>query len=174
VASKGQGRTKKLPAVLPDGSLSAISSAEAAQISTITSVARLQVDGHTPPDIALALGISAQKVKAALGDPRMRIALIRARAVAAGDMSVAETLALARAEYRLARAWEVLDSEMDAPDPWIRHQAALAVIAAAARDGESKAATEIVVSPDLVFDDQDLQEDGPDGADSGDLMVIDS
>lgn len=174
MASKGRKNSKALPAVLPDGGLAVLSPAEAEKISLLNSVAKLQVDGLKPAEIAHALGVSLHRVKASMDDPRMRIALARARAVALGDAAVNDALELARAEYRLSRAWEVLDAEMDALDPWIRHQAALAVIAASAKANEGKGGTEIVLTPDLVFDDQDLQDDVQDTSDSPELVVDDA
>lgn len=174
VASKGQGKTKKLPAILPDGGVAMITKAEAEKLSTINSVARLNAEGQTAPEISHALGISAFKVKASMQDARYGIALARARAVVLGDATINDAIAVARAEYRVARAWEVLDDHMDANDPWLRQQAAMAVIASAARATDGKAATEIVLTPELVFDDQDLQDDAQDTPDSLDLMVDDA
>jgi hypothetical protein len=132
------------------------------------------VEGLSPAEIAHALDVTVHRVKAAQKDPRMRIALLRARAVAAGDVSAADVLDLARADYRVARAWEVIDSGMDGADPWLRFQSAQAVLAAASRAGSDGSATEVVLVSDLLFDDQDLQEDAQDGADMPELTVIDA
>lgn len=174
VGMAAKPKAKKQLAALPDGRIEAVSTADAEALSTIKAVAKLHVDGLGKADIAMALGITSYKVQKALDDPRMRLAVGRIRAEIAGETALTDAIAVAQAEYRLARAWEVLDMELDASDPWIRHQAALAVIAAAAKASESGGGTELVIAPELAFDDQDLQDASDDGADSGDLMVIDA
>jgi hypothetical protein len=75
----------------------------------------------------------------------------------------------ARAEFRLERAWEVIDSELESSDKWLRHQAAGLIIAAdrAAKDKGAQTIN-VVLSPEMVFDDQNLQDDGYSDADSPD------
>ena len=169
-----RAKPKKQLAALPDGTIQPVSDKDAEALSTIKAVAKLKVDNLAEDEIALSLGISTYKVKKAIADPRMRLAVGRIRAEIAGETALTDAIAVAQAEYRLARAWEVLDMELDASDPWIRHQAALAVIAAAAKASESSGGTELVIAPELAFDDQDLQDGADDGADSAELMVIDA
>lgn len=168
------GRGKRQLAALPDGSIKAVTEQEAAAVSTIKAVARLHADGIKPDEIALALSISRYKVDKALKDPRMRLAVARIQAERAGEVAVTEQIAAAQAEYRLARAWEVLDMELESSDPWIRHQAALAIIAAANRAAETAGQQQLIIAPELAFDDQDLQDAGDDDSIPGELMVVDA
>ncbi len=154
----------------------AVDDPEAARVSLIQAAVRLRRDGLAREDIAGVLGVSTYKISQALKDPRAAIVERRLDADAADD----DALHAAQSAYRLSRAWEVLDMEMDSSDPWIRHQAALAVIAASAKSSQARPSTEIVIVPELAYDDQDrgadggpdMQDDGPDAAYSGDLMVI--
>lgn len=168
------GRSKRQLAALPDGTIKAVTEQEAEAVSTIKAVAKLHADGIRPDEIALALSISRYKVDKALKDPRMRLAVARIQAERAGEVAVTEQIAAAQAEYRLARAWEVLDMELESKDPWIRHQAALAIIAAANRAAETASQQQLIIAPELIYDDQDLQDKDEDSAFPPELTVIDA
>lgn len=170
-------RAKKRPKQLaeaPDGSLQRVDPAEAERLSTIKAVAKLQLDGLSKAEIAMSLNISQYQVGKALDDPRMRLAVAREQARRAGETAITEAIAIAQAEYRLARAWEVLDMELESKDPWIRHQAALAIIAAANRAAETTSQQQLIIAPELIYDDQDLQDKDEDSAFPSELTVIDS
>lgn len=143
------------------------------RLPIIYSAVKLQHQGYTGPEIAAILGLSYMRVYRALHDPRA--AVVGKRLVV--DKDAADAIQKAQADYRLARAWDVLGDELESNDRWIKHQAALAIIAASKADKTGPSRTELVVSPELAFDDQnpdDLQDDVPDDADSDDLTQFDA
>ena len=133
------------------------------------------MQGMQTPEIALLLGMSTSKVAAALRDPRAQIAMKRLASDQGESNAAWEAV---RASHRLAKAWEVLEEELDSGNDWLRHQAALAVIAAdAKRQEQAGNRTEIIIAPELSFDDQTgqyLQAPGADTAIPGELTDSDA
>jgi hypothetical protein len=145
----------------------------AARLSLLYAVGKLRLDGFSVAECAAVLGVATSQVFSAVHDPRFDVICKRILI----DKGADDTVSKARAQYRLERAWEVLESELDHDDKWIKHQAALAIIAASKADKTGSGRTELVVSPELAFDDQDpddLQDDVPDDADSDDLTQFDA
>jgi hypothetical protein len=133
-------------------------------------VARLVLDGYSMVDAAAVLSLPYSEVVRAMKDPRADV--IKRRLAA--DSGGYDALAAAQARFRLERAWEVVMASMDDPDKWARLQAANMVIAAdrAAKD-KGPQRIEVVMSPAMCFDDQDLQDDDGDDAERADLTGAD-
>lgn len=140
------------------------------RISTITAVARLMQDGFTMTDAAAVLSLPYNEVVRAMADPRAGIVKRRV----AVEKSGPDLLAAAQAAFRLERAWEVVTAAMDDADKWARLQAANMVIAAdrAAKD-KGPQRIEIVMSPAMMFDDQKLQDDDTEDAETDDFALDD-
>ena len=166
-------RPKRSP---PSKSTAELIAEDAASASLIYSAVKLRLDGLSNPEIAMVLGCRVGQVTAAFKDIRAGIAERRFKSDAADGSRAA--WGAERAAYRVSKAWDVLESELDSKNEWLRHQAALSIIAAdAKRQEQAGSKTEIIIAPELSFDDQTgqyLQAPGADTAIPGELTDSDA
>jgi len=172
----GSGAGWEYPSA-PAAVAAAVVDPEADKLSLLYAAVRLKLDGMSNPAIAVALGLGVSRIARALRDPRAAVLEKRLEMERTGEKGLEDAIQRARAEYRVARAWERLEAELDSKNEWLAHQSALAILAASARaQGQGGSATELVVSAGLAFDDQysdDLQDaTGADAVSPG-LTAID-
>lgn len=160
------------PAALSLAADNAASDPNGSRLSLLYAIARLHSEGLQSSEIGTVLNMASSVVRGAMHDARYD--LVERRVML--DKGLQNAISSAQARYRVERAYEVLTGELDSKSEWIRHGAAMAIIAADKADkGQGGGQVQIILSSDMDFDDQsDLQDTVPDDAKAGDLTMFDA
>ena len=151
-------RPRKTDIAVQDGQVATLDAS--AKDSLISTCVSMQLEGFDPDTIAVAVGAPTQAVIKALASTRA-VSMRKLADRMTKDQTASSIVQAAKSAYRVSRAWEVLEDEMNGLDPWLRHHAANVVLAAEAKRAELARSNDrkIVIAPELGFDDQNLQHD---------------
>lgn len=143
---------------------------EPTRLSLIHSAVELKIEGYTQPEIAVILNVTRRRISLALCDDRAKAV----EGLLLADRGKGDVMGKAQAAHRLKRAWEVVEDGLSDKNVWVRQQSAGLIISAAKADAANGTnRLEVIMSPDMAFDDQDLQDEYSDTAYQDDLTRSD-
>jgi hypothetical protein len=158
-AGPGDGWEDAVPPAVLAAATEAVSAEGEPRLSLMYAAARLLAQGLGKVDAAAMLGVSYSTFYRATSDPRF---IVVQRHLLADSLGL-EAAQKARRAFRVDRAYEVLESELDSKNEWLRHNAAVALIAAEKSDAsKDRPRVEIIMSPAMGFDDQELDAESDD------------
>jgi predicted transcriptional regulator len=152
----GDGWEDAVPPAVLAGAVDAVAvDPDAPRVSTMYAAAKLLAQGLTQTEAAIVLGVSRMAIVRAVHDDRF--VAIQKRFLS--DSAGMEASRAAKMAYYLERAYETLHDELESKNEWLRHNAAVALIAAEKSDAtKDRQRVEIIMSPAMAYDDQELDE----------------